>query len=85
VWLDLHVGRQLTVNDGIENFPEISREKPTADLRGHNYINASIEQAMLNFNSAYVDHLNKFTGLRYKEDSAIVAMLLTNENDLNFS
>jgi hypothetical protein len=82
VWLDLHVGRQLTANDGIENFPEISRGKPTADLRGYNYINVSIQQAMQNFNNAYVDHLNKFTGLRYKEDPAIVAMLLTNENDV---
>jgi hypothetical protein len=82
VWLDLHVGRQLTVNDGIENFAEISRGKPTADLKGYNYINASIQQAMQNFNNAYVDHLNKFTGLRYREDPAIVVMLLTNENDV---
>jgi hypothetical protein len=82
VWLDLHVGRQLTVNDGIENFAEISRGKPTADLRGYNYVSSSIQQAMQNFNSAYVNHVNKFTGLRYKEDPAIVVMLLTNENDL---
>ena len=82
VWLDLHVGRQLTANDGIENFSEISRGKPTADIRGYNYINSSIQRAMQNFNSAYVNHVNKFTGLRYKEDPAIVVMLLTNENDL---
>jgi Cellulase (glycosyl hydrolase family 5) len=81
VWLDLHVGRQLTINDGIENFAEISKGNPTAELKGYNYINPTIQQAMQNFNNAYVDHLNKFTGLRYKEDPAIVAMLLTNEND----
>jgi hypothetical protein len=82
VWLDLHVGRQLTLNDGIEDFSEISKGKPTAELKGYNYINASIQKAMQNFNNAYVDHLNKFTGLRYREDPAIVAMLLTNENDV---
>jgi hypothetical protein len=29
-----------------------------------------------------VNHLNTFTGLSYKDDPAIIAMLLTNENDL---
>jgi hypothetical protein len=82
VWLDLYVGRQLTINDGIENFLEISKGNPTAEFKGYNYINPTIQQAMQNFNDAYVDHLNKFTGWRYKEDPAIVAMLLTNENDV---
>ncbi len=82
VWLDLHVGRQLTANDGIANFTEISRGKRTADLRGYNYINTTIQEAMHQFNESYVDHLNGFTGLRYMEDPAIVAMLLTNENDV---
>ena len=84
IWLDLHVGRQLTADDGIENFAEISRGKRTADLRGYNYLNTSIQQAMQQFNSAYVKHLNALTGLRYKDDPAIVAMLVTNENDLTF-
>jgi len=82
IWLDLHAGRQLTLNDGIENFAEISKGTPIADFKGYNYINPSIQQAMQNFNNAYVDHLNKLTGLRYKEDPAIVVMLLTNENDV---
>ncbi len=37
---------------------------------------------MQRFNEAYVSHLNAFTGLRYKDDPAIIAMLLTNENDV---
>ena len=82
IWLDLHVERQFKAGDGIENFDEISKGKPTADLKGYNYVNASIRQAMQRFNEAYVNHLNTFTGLRYKDDPAIVAMLLTNENDL---
>ncbi len=82
VWLDLHVGRQLTERDGIEDFNEISRGKRTADLRGYNYINPSIQKAMQEFNEAYVSHHNTFTGLAYKEEPAIIAMLITNENDL---
>jgi hypothetical protein len=82
IWLDLHVGRQFNAGDGIEDFDEISKGKPTTDLKGYNYVNASIRQAMQSFNEAYVNHLNTFTGLHYKDDPAIVAMLLTNENDL---
>jgi len=82
IWLDLHVGRQLKAGDGIEASGEISKGKPTADLRGYNYVNASIQQAMKRFNEAYVSHGNSYTGLRYKDDQAIVAMLITNENDI---
>ena len=37
---------------------------------------------MQRFNEAYVNHFNPFTGLRYKDDPAIVVMMLTNENDV---
>ena len=37
---------------------------------------------MQRFNAAYVTHVNQFTGLRYKDDPAIMAMLITNENDV---
>jgi Cellulase (glycosyl hydrolase family 5) len=82
IWLDLHVGRQLKAGDQIEDFAEISKGKPAADLRGFNYVNASVQKAMQRFNEAYVNHLNHFTGLRYKDDPAVAAMLLTNENDV---
>src|SRR5262249_40623355 len=79
VWLDLHVQRHLKAGDGIGNFDEIAKGKPTADLKGFNYVNTSIQEAMRRFNEAYVTHLNPFTGLRYKDDPAIIALLLTNE------
>lgn len=82
VWLDLHVGRQLKAGDGIEGFEEISKGKPTADLRGYNYVNASIQQAMKRFNEAYVNRDNLYTNTRYKDEPVIVAMLITNENDV---
>ena len=82
VWLDLQVGRQFKFADGIDGFSEISKGKPTADLRGYNYVNTSIERAMQRFNEAYLNHRNTFNGLAYKDDPGIVALLLTNENDV---
>ena len=82
VWLDLQVGRQFKFADEIDGFSEISKGKPTADLRGYNYVNTSIERAMQRFNEAYLNHRNTFNGLAYKDDPGIVALLLTNENDV---
>ncbi len=82
VWLDLHVGRQLKAGDGITAFDEIRKGKPVADLRGFNYVNDSIRLAMRRFNEAYVNHVNRYTGVAYKDEPAIMAMLVTNENDL---
>jgi hypothetical protein len=84
VWLDLEVQRELKRGDGITNFEEISSGKSGADLKGFNYVNLSILQAMQEFNEAYVNHFNTFTGLRYKDDPAIAAMMLTNENDVTY-
>ena len=82
VWLDLEDGRQFKFADGIDGFSEISKGKPTANLTGYNYVNMSIERAMQRFNEAYLDHRNTFNGLAYKDDPGIVALLLTNENDV---
>ena len=82
VWLDLEDGRQFKPADQIVHFDEISKGKPTGRLKGFNYVNESIQQAMLKFDEAYLNHLNPYTGLRYKDDPAIAAVMLTNENDL---
>jgi hypothetical protein len=82
VWLDLHVGRQLRAGDGIEAFEEIAKGAASAELKGYNYVNASIQRAMRRFNEAYVNRINAFTGRRYADEPGIAAMLLTNENDL---
>jgi hypothetical protein len=82
IWLDLHVGRQVKAGDQIDGFEEISNGKPTADLKGYNYVNAGIREAMKRFNENYVSRGNLYTGVRYKEEPAIVAMLITNENDV---
>jgi len=83
VWLDLHVGRQFTKNDGLDHFNDFARGKIAAEVKGFNYYNASIQQQMQKFNEAYLNHVNPFTKLAYKEDPAVVAVLVTNENDLS--
>jgi hypothetical protein len=82
VWLDLHVGRRVRAGDGIRDFDEIRQGKASASIIGYNYVNDSIRDAMQRFNAAYLDHQNRFTGVRYKDEPAIVALLITNENDL---
>jgi hypothetical protein len=82
VWLDLHVGRRIKAADGVEGFAEISQGKSSASLTGYNFVNPSIQDIMKQFDEQYLNHQNRFTRLRYKDDPAIVALLITNENDL---
>lgn len=84
VWLDLHVGRAFTANDGIFSFNEISQGQRRAEAKGFNFINASIRDRMQEFNRAYLNHVNAYTKLAYKDDPAVAGMLLTNENDLTY-
>lgn len=82
VWLDLHAGRTFTKNDHLENFSDLAHGNNEAEIKGFNYYNSSIQQQMQAFNSTYLSHVNSYTKLAYKDDPAIVALLITNENDL---
>jgi hypothetical protein len=82
VWLDLHVQKALTEGDHIYGFDEIRKSGTTADLKGYNYVNLTIQQAMKRFNEAYLNHTNAYTGVAYKNEPAIMALLITNENDI---
>lgn len=82
VWLDLHVGREVTKKDGVENYEELAKGKDSVEIRGFNYYNESIQLQMQKFNEAYLNHVNPFTKLAYKADPAVIALLITNENDL---
>ena len=82
VWLDLHVGRAFKRGDHIDGFDEIRKGRDIAELRGFNYVNPSIEQAMLRFDEQYLGHKNAYTGVAYKDEGAVVGLLLTNENDV---
>jgi hypothetical protein len=82
VWLDLHVQRHFRAGDGIPGFDEIARGGASADPKGFNYVNGFIREAMKKFNEDYLTHVNVHTGLRYVDDPAIAAVLITNENDV---
>jgi hypothetical protein len=82
VWLDLHVGRKVTAGDRIDGFEEIAKGAKSVRLEGYSYVNPSIQDAMRRFNEAYVNRVNSATGVRYKDEPAIVGMLITNENDV---
>jgi hypothetical protein len=86
VWLDLHVGRLLKPGDQIgEGYAEMlrhSRNQDGAEGKGYCYFNRRIEDLMKDFNAEYLNHVNRYTNLAYKDDPAIVGLLITNENDL---
>jgi hypothetical protein len=82
VWLDLHVQRALAKGDHIYGFDEISGNGKSVELKGYNYVNPTIQQAMKHFNMAYLNHINAYTGIAYKNEPAIMALLITNENDV---
>ncbi len=82
VWLDLHVQRAFTESDDIYGFDEIRKNEKVADLKGYNYVNPTIMQAMKRFNEEYLNHTNIYTGVAYKNEPAIMALLITNENDV---
>lgn len=82
VWLDLQDMRGLKPGDNIEGYDEIVKGRKSVGVKGYDYVNPSIQAAMKRFNDAYVNHVNQYTGVAYKDEPAIAAMLITNEDDL---
>lgn len=83
VWLDLSFGRELKPGDGVTNgFEEIARNH--GYVSGFNYFNEDVQKLMIEFQRQLLTHVNKYTRLAYKDDPGIVAVLITNENDLTF-
>jgi hypothetical protein len=82
VWLDLHVQRSFTEGDRIRGNEEIRKGGKAAGLKGYSYVNPDIQQAMRRFNESYLNHTNVYTDVAYKNEPAIIALLVTNENDI---
>ncbi len=83
VWLDLHVGRRIQPGDGVTHGAD-ELTKRWGDLKILNYYNDDIQDLMIEFQHAYLGHRNRYTKKTYAEDPGVVAILLTNENDLTF-
>ncbi len=79
VWLDLHVARVPFPEDHLDGNDEILKSN---SFKGYNYLNSSVQLAMRKFNVAYLNHVNIYTKLAYKDEPAIATILITNENDL---
>lgn len=82
IWVDLQVGRNFTRHDGIAGFDDFAKGKPASEARGFSYFNSDLQARMQEFNRAYLNHVNRYTGIAYKDEPALLALLLTNENDL---
>ena len=82
IWLDLHVQRAFMADDGIDNWTELSGGGTRVEMKGISYFEPDIEQLMKDFNENYLNHVNTITEVAYKNDPYVVALLLTNENDV---
>lgn len=83
VWLDLQTGRVFRESEDIPAYDELARGSPQgAKAKGFLYVNPRLQELVLEFAAAFLDHRNPWTGLRYRDDPAIAAVLVTNENDI---
>jgi hypothetical protein len=80
IWLDMHWRRPIKPADGVRGFNEIAAKKGI--IWGYNYVNPDLMKLMKEFQHQYLNHVNYYTRLTYKNDPAVVGVLLTNENDL---
>ncbi len=82
IWIDLHVGRPFRVGDKIDGFEELTKGKTGSKVEGLNYVNSSITERMKDFAKSYLTRTNRYTNLSIVDDPAVMAILITNENDL---
>jgi hypothetical protein len=81
VWIDAHVGRVLAPNDPVKlGVGEI--RKQGNGISGFCYYNEGLQKLMIEFQHNYLNHINKYTKLRYKDEPAVMGVLITNENDV---
>ncbi|APW63790.1 hypothetical protein [Paludisphaera borealis] len=81
VWLDMQVGRQIEARDHLE-FGAAELLKTQSNLAGFCYYNPDVQRLMKEFQNQYLSHVNPYTKMAYKDDPAVIGVLLTNENDL---
>ena len=80
VWLDLHVERPFSAADGIVGIDEVLRSPERG--KGFNYVNPDIEARMQEFARRYLGRVNRYTSRKYADDPGVLAVLVTNENDI---
>jgi len=86
VFIDLHVGRQLKEGDRSTSLGTVSTfdemKKNEGEVKGFAQYEPTVQKLMVEFQQTYLSHVNPHHGKAYKDDPAIVGLLLTNENDI---
>ena len=82
VWLDLETGRVYKPGDGITGYEELGKARKAGDPKGFSYVNPTLQEAMREFQRAFLGHTNPHTGLAYKDDPAVLGVIVANENDI---
>jgi hypothetical protein len=81
VWIDVHVGRLVAPKDPVSlGAGEV--KKQGNELKGFCYYNQELQKLMIEFQHNYLNHVNRYTKLSYKDDPAVMGVLITNENDV---
>ena len=81
VWIDAHVGRTIKMEDPCgDGGPEIKKRR--GEFQGFCYFNKDLQSLMIEFQNKYLDHFNKHTQMKYKDDPAVMGVLITNEDDI---
>ena len=81
VWIDVNVGRQLAPKDPVR-FGAGEIKKHGNEFKGFCYYNDDLQKLMIELQHNYLNHINKYTKTSYKEEPAVMGVLITNENDV---
>jgi hypothetical protein len=82
IWIDMNYNRLLTPADGVTiGWNEVVKTRKSM-VTSFNYFNKDLARLMLEFQNHFLAHVNRYTGLAYKDDPALVGVLITNENEL---
>jgi len=88
VWLDMHSYRQFRAGDrstdlgDVVTYDEFTHERQSHEVKGFCQYDPVLQKLMAEFQQKYLTHVNRYTGLAYKDDPAVAFVLVTNENDI---
>jgi hypothetical protein len=83
VWLTINSGRKLRPGDPVSfGRDEIHRRNDA--VQGFHYFNDELRKLIIEFQHNYLSHVNPYTRLAYKDDPAVMGVMLTNEDNLTF-
>lgn len=89
VWLDMHSYRQFREGDrssalgDVVTYSEFANDKRSHhEVKGFCQYDPVLQKLMCEFQQKYLSHVNRYTGIAYKDDPAVAFVLVTNENDI---